>query len=81
MSCPAGGACATRCGCPSSPAPWIRSRPSAETYRNLSDEEKEELSRQGEEGLEQLREDAAASSSDDDDDPDDEDFSDRSWLQ
>ncbi|MPY77900.1 MAG: hypothetical protein GEV04_05275 [Actinophytocola sp.] len=60
----------------------------AETYRNLSEEERAELARQGEEQFERLREDIAnlpeserSESDDDDDDGDDEDFSFRSWTR
>lgn len=56
----------------------------AETYRNLSDEEKEELGRQGEDEFEQLREEIQSSERSDaadDGGNEDEDFSDRSWLR
>lgn len=51
----------------------------AETYRNLSEQEREELARQGQEQLEQLRQDIE--NPDDPDDPDDEDFSDTTWVR
>lgn len=54
----------------------------AETYRNLSDEEKSELAKQGEEQFEQMREDIQnPKRSAADADEDDEDLSQRSWLE
>ncbi len=59
----------------------------AQTYRDLSDAEREDLARQGEEQFEQLREEienprAVRSSADyDHDDEDDGDFNDRSWTR
>ncbi|PXY27476.1 hypothetical protein [Prauserella muralis] len=54
----------------------------AETYRNLSEEEREELARQGEEQFEQVRADAETpTAARGDDDGDDEDFSDRTWMR
>ncbi len=56
----------------------------AEHYRTLSDEEREELRRTGEQQFEQLRrdeEEQAAAARDRRRDEDDEDFSDRNWLR
>ena len=51
----------------------------AETYRNLSEQEREDLGRQGEEQLEQLRQDLENPPAPED--PDDEDFSDHNWMR
>ncbi|PXY33231.1 hypothetical protein DI005_25550 [Prauserella sp. PE36] len=58
----------------------------AETYRDLSEEEREQLARQGEEQFEQLRQEtenpsAAQRPDEDGDDGEDEDFSDRTWMR
>ncbi|OZM70049.1 hypothetical protein CFN78_27345 [Amycolatopsis antarctica] len=56
----------------------------AETYRDLSEEEKEKLGRQGEDQFEQLREEIEnpeRSDTADDDGDEDEDLGDRSWLR
>jgi hypothetical protein len=50
----------------------------AETYRNLSDEERETLARQGEAQFEQLRQQLNDPNPED---PDDEDFSDTNWVR
>lgn len=51
----------------------------AETYRSLSEEEREELGRKGEEQFEQLRQEIENASPPED--PDDEDFSDQNWVR
>lgn len=48
----------------------------AQTYRDLSDQERDELRKQGEAQLQQLREDLQHPT-----DPDDEDFSDTNWIR
>lgn len=52
-------------------------RQGAETYRNLSDQERENLARLGEEQFEQLRHEIEQTP----EDPDDEDFSDTNWVR
>lgn len=51
----------------------------AQTYRNLSEQERQDLGRQGEEQLDQLRQDLENPPPPDD--PDDEDFSDHNWMR
>lgn len=53
----------------------------AATYRSLSEEEREELGRQGEEQFEQLRQEIENESRSPGPDDDDEDFSDQSWVR
>lgn len=55
----------------------------AEIYRNLSEKEREDLARQGEEQFEQLREEIEnpPASQSSDDGGDDEDFGDRTWMR
>ncbi|MBK1783523.1 hypothetical protein [Prauserella cavernicola] len=53
----------------------------AQTYRELSDEDKEELARQGEEQFEQLREDIENPSAPRRSDDGDDDLSDRTWMR
>jgi len=53
----------------------------ARTYRELSDEQRDELARQGAEQFDQLRAEIENRPPDDPDDPDDEDFSDTNWVR